>query len=350
MSAGKIRVGVIGIGFGQQVHVPAFRADGRCEVTAICASTSERAAVVATRLQIEKALGEWQEIIADPDIDAVSIATPPSFQAEIAIAALSQGKSVFCEKPIATSADAALKMLEAAEQSGVAHMVDFEFPEIEQWQQAKLILDAGGIGNLRHVCVSWNVETYANKMGLNSWKTRLEDGGGTLYSFVSHSFYYLEWLVGPIKRLICSLFRAPGDNRTGDTLVSMSLELESGVAVSLSVSSHAFLGNGHRVEFYGDAGTLVLDNPTKDYVSGFRLLHGTRESNQFEVVGSGNNSSATSSDGRIAVVARLVKRFVNWHETGVLDMPNFKDGLRVQNLLEAAQKSNESGCWVSCSI
>ncbi|UBF28450.1 hypothetical protein K9N68_11580 [Kovacikia minuta CCNUW1] len=229
-------------------------------------------------------------------------------------------------------------------------MVDFEFPDIDEWQQAKAILDQGGVGNLRHIAVSWNVETYANRMGLSSWKTRLGDGGGTLYSFVSHIFYYLEWFAGPIRRLVCSLYRPPGDSRPGDTLATLCLELESGVAASLSISSHSFLGSGHRVEFYGDAGTLVLDNPTTDYVSGFQLLHGTRETGKLETVLGDRPSPTPIKDGRLVVVSRLVNRFVTWLETGVPSTPSFKDGLRVQQLLEAARNSHESGCWVDCSM
>jgi predicted dehydrogenase len=346
----KIQVGVVGIGFGQQVHVPAFQMDDRCQVRALCASTVERAAEVAKRLNVDRALGDWQELVTDPTIDAVSIATPPGLQTEVAIAALSQGKAVFCEKPLARSLEDAHKLAALAEQSNVANMVDFEFPDIDEWRQAKTLLDQGGVGNLRHIAVTWNVETYANRMGLSSWKTRMEDGGGTLYSFVSHVFYYLEWFAGSIRRLVCSLFRSPGDTRPGDTLAVLCLELESGVAVSLSISSHAFLGSGHRVEFYGDAGTLVLDNPTADYVSGFRLLHGTRESKQLEVVHLERSNPSNIKDGRLVVVSRLIDRFVTWLETGVPGAPSFKDGLRVQQLLEAARMSHESGCWVNCSL
>ncbi len=347
--ADPLRVGVVGIGFGQQVHVPAFQANDRCQVTTLCASSVERAMEVARRLKVDRALGNWQELVTDPTIDAISIATPPGTQETVAIAALSQGKAVFCEKPLALSVESAQKMVDLATQVGVANMVDFEFPDIDEWQKAKSLLEEGAIGNLRHIAVSWNVETYANRMGLSSWKTRTEDGGGTLYSFVSHCFYYLEWFAGPIRRLACTLFRAPGDTRAGDTLVSLNLELESGVPATLSVSSHAFLGNGHRVEFYGDNGTLVLDNPTPDYVSGFQLLHGTRESKQLQVVHL-NTQPTDARDGRLIVVSRLVDRFISWLETGIPSAPSFKHGLRVQSLLEAAKQSHQTGGWVNCSF
>lgn len=347
--ADKLRVGVVGIGFGQQVHIPAFQRSDRCKVVALCASRLDRATEVAERLNVDRAVNDWRQLVNDPEIDAISIATPPELQAEVAIAALTQSKAVFCEKPLSLSIETAEKLADLAGKVGVANMVDFEFPDIEEWQQAKNMLDDGGIGNLRHIAVAWNVETYANRMGLDSWKTRTEAGGGTLYAFVSHCFYYLEWLAGPIQRLTCRLFRAPSDTRPGDTLATLSLELASGVPVSLTISSHAFLGNGHRIEFYGDAGTLVLDNSTSDYVNGFQLLYGTRDSNQLQPVDCAKPSTEIK-DGRLLVVSRLVNRFIDWCTADVPAIPNFQDGLRVQRLLEAAKHSDASGCWVNCSF
>ncbi len=341
----QLSIGVIGIGFGQHVHIPAFRAHQDCEVTAVSASQYDRASGVASRLGVPLAFGDWREMVADPRIDAITIAVPPRLNAEIAVAALARGKAVFCEKPLAVSEEAAEEMVAAADRAGVANMVDFEFTEIEPWRQAKLILDQGGIGSLRHVAVSWNVETYSNRKGLLSWKTSFEEGGGTLYLFVSHVFYYLEWFLGRIARLSASMFKAPSDRRTADTVAMLCAECSSGVVASLSISSHAFLGYGHRVEFFGDEGTLVLENPTHDYVSGFRLLHGTRAGNRLEVV-SQVQEQASPLDGRIPAVARLVERFVHWIRVSESCSPNFRDGLRVQRLLGAARKSHELKSWV----
>jgi predicted dehydrogenase len=244
---------------------------------------------------------------------------------------------------MATSASVASDMVSEAQRAGVANMVDFEFPEIEAWRRAKSILDSGSLGPLRHIAVVWNVETYANRHGLRSWKTSAEGGGGVLNAFVSHAFYYLEWFVGSIGRLSARLLRMPGDERTGDTLAVLCLELESGLPVSISVSSHAFLGSGHRVEFYGQEGTLMLDNRTADYIQGFKLFYGTRASNRLEVVASDDPKDTVTIDGRIDAVARLTKRFVNWIKTGLPSAPNFQDGLRVQKLLEAAWLSHQAG-------
>ena len=275
----QLRIGVIGIGFGQNVLVPAFAAEPHCKVAGICAGDFERARRVADRLDLPKAYGSWEDLVADHDIDAVAIAAPPAIQPAIALAAFSNGKHVFCEKPLAASLEDGSNMLAAARLSGTAHMVDFEFPEVPAWRQAKHILDSGQLGQLTHVVVSWQVETYAARMGLRTWKTDAGLGGGVLNSFISHSFHYLEWLIGPIRCLGARLFPPTGTSTagTGDSLAVLWLEHQNGVPSSLCVSNSAFLGTGHRIEIYGRQGSIVLDNPSKDYVNGFVLRHGTRE-------------------------------------------------------------------------
>jgi predicted dehydrogenase len=283
-------------------------------------------------------------------LDVVSIATPPSLQEEIALAALTTGKAVFCEKPLALSVESAGRLTQAALKNGQANMIDFEFPEISAWKEAKRRLDIGELGILRHVAVSWNVETYTNRLELSSWKTSQEEGGGALFSFVSHVFYYLEWFLGPIRRIVCSLFKAPTDQRSGDTLAGLCVEMESGIPVVISMSSAAFLGNGHRVEFFGSQGSMVLDNSTSDYINGFRLLRGSRAQPSMQPVFLPEDQTALSNDGRIQVVTQLTKRLLTWIIEGIPTRPNLQDGLRVQRLLQAALRSHELGRWEQCSL
>ncbi|HXM21998.1 MAG TPA: Gfo/Idh/MocA family oxidoreductase [Terriglobales bacterium] len=350
MKVSKTRVGIVGIGFGQRILAPAFALQPNCEVIAICASTLKRAEVVAKRLGIQKAYGDWRCLLDDAQVDAIAIATPPKVQPEVAIAALGRSKPVFCEKPLATSTEAASAMVAAAKTAGVANMVDFEFPEIPTWRQAKAILDGGALGRIRHVSVNWNVETYAVRMGLNSWKTRPCDGGGTLFSFVSHTFHYLEWLIGPIAELSCCTF--PSDARrtqeTGDTFVTLSLRTDADIPVSVAVSTDAFLGNGHLLEVYGESGTLILRNKTSDYVNGFRLFHGTRESDRLQEILVGEEDTPAGSDGRLQAVGQMAGRFLNWIASAQSSQPNFEQGLRVHNLLDCALVSHREARRVSC--
>jgi predicted dehydrogenase len=335
-----LRIGVVGIGYGQHVLVPAFRLDSRCLVAGIAASTLDRAQVVADRLGVERAYGGWEDLVADPSIDAVAIAVPPVAQPSIAIDALERGKPVFCEKPMALDLDDASTMLRHAEKKNIAHAVDFIFPEIPAWQKTKELLENGVIGDLRHVTFQWEVETYANKHGLTSWKTNSSDGGGTLNNFVAHSFYYFEWLLGQISSLVATLSRAPEDDREGDTLAVLELEFQSGVSASVTVCTASPKGDGQRLELFGSTGKLILHNPDADYVKGFQLYVAPNDGSGPEAIAVDPGWADGDDDGRVLAVGRIVERFVDWIESGSEASPNLRDGLRVQTLLSAARKSN----------
>jgi predicted dehydrogenase len=343
-----VTVGVVGIGFGERVLVPAFRASGRCTVAALCASTAERAQRAAQRLGVPKAYGDWRELVADPQITAVAVATPPAVQPAVVKAALAAHKPVFCEKPLAITREAAAELLAVARAARVAQMVDFEFPMLEAWQRAKALLEAGGLGRVRSALVSWQFESYTNRLGLRSWKTRTELGGGVVNLYVSHTLHYVEWLLGPIQSLSARLFplnEASHDPR-GETLAVITLRLGDGTPVSITVNSQALLGTGHRVELYGDEGTLLLHNSTSDYMKGFRLSSGRRTETQLAPIPL-PEPAPIEGDSRILPVSRLIERFVTWVEQGIPSRPTIEDGYRVQRLLEATHDSDQTERWVT---
>lgn len=333
-------MGVVGAGFGANVHVPAFRLDPRCVVAGLCSLSMERARAAAERLGIEHAFNDWRAMVTDPAIDALSIAVPPALQPAVVATAAEAGKHVFCEKPAGPDSAQVRTMLAAVQARGIVHAVDFMFPEIDAWRRAKAVLDARGLGRLRQVVVSWRVETRAHRDALDSWKVRPEDGGGTLNNFVSHSFFYLEWLCGPIRKLNARL--RPRDAGS-EARVDAWLEFGSGVPGALSVAADAFLGPGHRLEIYGDQGTLVLENRTADYARGFQLCTGTRQTRTLiEATAAEPDGSV---DGRIAAVASIARRFLGAISGGAPAKPDLADGLRVQQLIDAARDSERLNRW-----
>ena len=106
-----IRVGIVGCNYGRTVQLPAFRADRRCEVTALAGSNATRTAELARAADVPNAYGEWRTLVEDPAVQAVAIATMPALQARIALRALELGKPVFAEKPMASTLDDARAML-----------------------------------------------------------------------------------------------------------------------------------------------------------------------------------------------------------------------------------------------
>jgi predicted dehydrogenase len=340
-----IRLGIVGTNYGRTVQLPAFRADPRCQVVALAGSDAGRAAALARETDVAKGYGGWRALVEDPDVQAVAIATLPSLQAPIAIRALELGKPVFIEKPMAGDLSAARAMLRQARLGRQATAIDFNFHQIMSWQRAKAMLETGAIGALRHVTVHWHVESRALQLRMRNWKTVGDDGGGVLGNFISHCFHYLEWFCGPIAGLSARIGGLPDDSGL-ETTVAMALRFKSGPLASLSMSCASYLGAGHRVEFFGEDGTLVLQNPGADYMRGFELLHAARPAATLQHIAVGDPADARYPDGRIAPVSRLAKIFLDAIESGGTAAPGFAEGFRVQRLMDAARRSHSQGVWI----
>jgi predicted dehydrogenase len=338
-----IRLGIVGINYGRTVQLPAFRADPRCEVIALAGRDEARTAELARAEGVAKGYGDWRALVEDPDVQAVAIATQPSLQAEIATAALALGKPVFIEKPMADTLAAARVMLRQAELSRLPTMIDFNFSQIMAWLRAKAMLDAGAVGALRHVAVHWHVENRHVQARMRNWQ-KSGDDAGVLGSFVSHCFHYLEWFCGPIASLSTRLSGFYGDDL--QTTAALAVEFSAGPMAILSVSCASYLGSGHRLEFYGDDGTLVLHNPGADYMRGFTLYHARRPAAALAVVPVEDPADAPYPDGRIAPVSRLARKFFDAIESGGTPSPGFAEGYRVQRLIEAARRSHSQGGWI----
>ncbi len=342
-----VGIGIIGLGYGLGVQLPAFRSDVRIEVRALCARDEEKVQAAAKESQVPQAFTDWRRLVHANDIDAVVICVPPLVQAEIVGEALATGKAVFAEKPLAADLTRARTVADLAVRSGRPNVIGFTFTRVPAFEELQRLLSTRAIGALRHIAVAWNVENYANRHRLQNWKSSRESGGGALFNFVAHSLHYLEWLVEPIAGLSARLERMPGDTRTGDTFVAMGFRFRSGIAGSLSMSAAAFPGSGHRIEIYGEDGALVLENPTTDYMRGFSLKLATREQPAWRTCSLENPADDDSRDGRILPASRLARSFIDWVVSGIPARPNFADGLRVQVLLEASRRANDTGSWQS---
>ena len=343
-----IGVGIVGCNYGSNVLLPAFRTDARCEVIALAGTNAEGTAGLAQRLNVPRGLGDWRMLVEDSAVAAVAIAIPPDLQPEVACRALARGKAVFVEKPLAADLAGAHAMLVSAQQSGRPTIIDFNFPELPSWQRAKAIIADGTLGRLRHVVATWNVENAATRLRLKSWKTRPQGGGGVLGNFVCHCLHYLEWFCGPISGLGGKLFVLPESETQGS--VALALAFASGAGGSLQMSCASYLGSGHRIELYGEDGTLVLANPTADYFRGFTLRHARRGDDRWQVETFAHETGHLAADSRIAPVSQLVHRFLDACENGGMPWPGFAEGARVQYLIDAAQRSDASGRWIDIPV
>ena len=339
-----IRVGIVGSNYGRIIQLPALRADPRCQVVALAGSDAGRTAELARADGVAKGYGDWRMLVEDPEVQAVAIATLPSLQAQIAIRALELGKPVFAEKPMASDLTAARAMLRQATLSRRPTMIDFNFHQIMSWRRAKTMLEANAIGALHHVTVHWHVESRALQLRMRQWKSVGDNGGGVLGNFISHCFHYLEWFCGPIAGLSAHISGLPGDGEL-ETTVAMAMQFTAGPLCSLSMSCASYRGAGHRIEFFGEDGTLVLHNSGADYMRGFDLFFAKRPA-VLERVSVEDPVDAQYPDGRIAPVSRLAKQFFDAIEHGGTATPGFTEGYRVQRLIDAARRSHQQGAWI----
>jgi predicted dehydrogenase len=149
----KLRFGILSTArIGVEKVIPAMQQGAHCEVVAIASRDPARAKAAATRLGIPKAFGSYEELLADPAVDAVYNPLPNHLHVPWSIRALEAGKHVLCEKPIGLSADDGQKLVDAARKHPQLKVTEaFMYRLHPQWQRAKQLVGEGHIGQLRTI-------------------------------------------------------------------------------------------------------------------------------------------------------------------------------------------------------
>ncbi len=350
-----IGVALVGTGFGQKVHLPALRAHHRIEVVTVVNRDRARAEAIASTHGIAHACTTIEDAIAHPQVQAVSISTPPFLHYDMAIAALNAGKHIFLEKPTTLNESQAQTLYDLAIQNKLAATMNFEFRYIPAWQRTWELLQENYVGTIRYVKVDWLVASRADAGRPWNWYARKDQGGGALGAIGSHVFDYLYWLFGDIRSVSARLSTAipmrpdPLEDNvlkpvTSDDTCNILLELSHHVPVQVSLSSVAMQGRGHFVEIYGDRGTLVLGSDNlADYVHGF-TLRGSQNGQPLEVLEIPVRLAfpRTWDDGRIAPIVRVIDRWVESMDTVTMLAPSLQDGVYSQRIMDACHRSNET--------
>lgn len=356
-----IRVGVVGTGFGRVVHIPGFQRVAGVSVAGLASRNARTAQSVADEAGVPHVFATWQELIASDQIDVVAIATPPAAHAPIAFAAITAGKSVLCEKPLALDVATAAAMRDAANAAGVVHFTGFEFREIEALALARRCLQARVCGDVRHVDVRWIVNSWANPDRPWSWRADAGQGGGTLGALGAHVFDYLEWMVGPVRAVMARLdvrVRERPDPEGRPRAVSaedygdISLELSNGTPVNVLLSMVASQNRAHSIEVHGTKGALTITHEAaEDYGRGFALWQSQTGSKTRRLISDAAERTIESGqleDGRIALFARLAGRFIDAVRSKNLNaQPSFQEGARAQLLIDLARRASRERRWIS---
>jgi predicted dehydrogenase len=252
--SGDVRWGVLSTAkIGIDKVIPATAAADRCEVVAIASRDMERARAAAFELGIARAFGSYEDLLADPDVDAVYNPLPNHLHAEWTIAAARAGKHVLCEKPLATTSADAERMIQACEAEGVLLMEAFMYRLHPTWEAVTSLVASGRIGELKTV-QSWF--SYFND-DPGDIRNLVETGGGALYDIGCYCVNLSRMLFGAEpERVGGSVLRDPVMGI--DVLTSGILDFGDVVA-TFTCSTRA--EPDQRVHIYGTDGRISIEIP-----------------------------------------------------------------------------------------
>jgi predicted dehydrogenase len=249
-----VRWGIVSTAnIGVEKVIPAIQAASRCEVVAIASRDRDRAETTAASLGIPRAHGSYDDLVTDPDVDAVYVPLPNHLHAEWTIAAVRAGKHVLCEKPLAMTAADAERMIGASETAGVLLMEAFMYRLHPSWEAVRDLVSSGRIGELRAV-QSWF--SYFND-DPSDIRNTLDVGGGALFDIGCYCVNLSRMLFGsePL-RVQGSVTRDP--DMGIDVSTSALLDFPGGVA-TFTCSTRA--ETDQRVHVYGTTGRISIEIP-----------------------------------------------------------------------------------------
>jgi predicted dehydrogenase len=190
-----LRVGVVGLGYAGTTHLTSFAAIPGVQIAALAGKETDRLALLGAEHNVPHLFEDWEELVALPELDIVSVATPNALHHPITVAALTAGKHVFCEKPLALDTTQASEMVQAARTNDRVLEVAFNHRRRADVQFARRYLETESIGRIYHARASW--KRRSGIPGLRSWFTsKSMAGGGALIDLGPHVLDSLLFLLG----------------------------------------------------------------------------------------------------------------------------------------------------------
>ena len=200
----KFKVGVIGVGFIGPAHMEGIRRQG-FEVAAIGEATQELADLAAERLLVPKAYGDFNDLINDPEIDVVHIASPNFLHFKHAKAALEAGKHVVCEKPLAMTAEESGELVKLAAEKKLVNAVNFNIRFYPMAQEAKALVEAGALGDKIYIVQGSYLQDWL--LLDTDWNWRLEpELGGELRAVADIGSHWMDLVTFVTGTRIKSVF------------------------------------------------------------------------------------------------------------------------------------------------
>ena len=257
-----VKVCVIGCSGMGNLHMQGVIKKDGAELYAICDTDKEALDATYEKLKssgVKKAVTDYKELVADPEIDAAVIVTPDQFHRQMTVDFLEAGKTVLCEKPMALNLEDCQMMLDAQKRTGSGLMIGQVCRCTPGFIAAKKLVDEGKIGELFFV-ESEYAHNYEKAKGKNNWRMTPERsgfiGGGC------HAVDLLRWIAGdPTEVFAYSNHKCLTDWPTDDCVIAI-YKFPNDVKGKVFTSTGCCRAYTMRTVLYGTAGTIICDNTT----------------------------------------------------------------------------------------
>ncbi len=328
----KLRWGVLGAAkIATAKVIPAMRACTECEVVAIASRDAAKAEAAASELGLPKSYGNYEDLLADPDIDVIYNPLPNHMHVHWSVRAAAAGKHVLCEKPIALTAAEVEPLIAARDRAGVTIGEAFMVRTHPQWIRAIEIVRSGGIG---HLCAVSGNFGYTNTDASNVRNIAVY-GGGALYDIGCYPIKTSRMMYGeePV-RVACTLRRDPAFGT--DILTSACMEFPSGHAVFTCGTQ---MVANQTMQFFGTKGRIQMEIP-------FNALPG-RVSRIFiddgsDVLGSGIRAEEFPACDQYAIQGDEFSRAVIERRPPPVPL---EDAVANMKVIDAMFRAAQSGKW-----
>lgn len=384
MSTQPLNIGLISVGWMGRLHSRAYLAaphhfpdlPARAVLhTAADPDEGGRAHAVDV-LGYGKAVVDYRELLADPEIDAVSICSPNFLHREIALAAAAAGKPFWIEKPMGRSAGESREIAEAAETAGVVTAVGFNYRHVPAIAEARRLVRDGALGTITNVRVSFLADYSADPAGALTWRFVQERAGsGVMGDLLSHGIDLAQFIVGRVASVTAadgifikerplptagaashfSIGTAGGPVGTveNEDYAAVIARFDSG-AIGVFESSRIAIGTRaeYVVDVYGTRGSLRWDfqrlNELRlaDDRAGYRTIMAQPGFGEFARFQPGPGTSMGFDDLK-TIEASLFLRSI---AEGLQLAPSAADGWATAEVADAALESVRSGAWVEVPV
>lgn len=334
----KYRVAVIGCGsIARMRHLPEYQANPNVEIVAVCDIVPERVKETAEQYGAE-AFTDYQVLLEQIKPDIVSVCLPNYLHAPVSIAALEEGAHVLCEKPMATSYEEGLAMIEAAKANDRQLMIAHNQRFVASHQKAKELIEAEELGKIYSFRTAfghggpegWSID------GKESWFFKKEEAFiGAMGDLGVHKSDVIRYILGEEFTEVSAMVEtnAKDDSTVDDNAVCL-LKSESGIIGTLTASWAYNTNEDNSTVIYGEKGTLRLeDDPTYSLIANY--TDGRKVNYELGQIQSNDAGGQTSS--------HVVDHFVDAIQNDRAPLITGEEGLKSLNIILAALESSETG-------